>query len=239
MMFKKIIKETISKTGYELVNKKKLTTTNLLGLKSLGINTIIDVGANRGQFLTEYIKHFPDAQFFCFEPLTTEINELENVAKKFKNNIVVVNSALGNREGKILFHQHSHSSSSSILTTTNNCKDLFPQTKDQKDIEISITTLDNYFEDKLNSNYKNILLKIDVQGFELEVLKGAQKTLNMISACLLEINFTNLYKNQASFNELYEFLRRMGFEYAGAMDQNFTDEGRLVFSDILFIRDMM
>ena len=101
-MLKKIIKDTISKTGYELVNNKKLTTTKLLGLKSLGINTIIDVGANRGQFLTEYLKHFPNAQFFCFEPLPEIMNELENVAKKYKNNIVMVNSALGNTDGKIL-----------------------------------------------------------------------------------------------------------------------------------------
>ncbi len=51
-MFKKIIKDLLSKTGYELVNKKKLTTTDLLGLKHLDINTIIDVGANHGQFLS-------------------------------------------------------------------------------------------------------------------------------------------------------------------------------------------
>ncbi len=152
---------------------------------------------------------------------------------------MIVNSALGNEEGKIIFHQHKHSSSSSILNTTDDCNELFPQTKDQKDIEVRITTIDNYFGNILNEGHKNILLKIDVQGFELEVLKGAQKTLNMISACLLEINFTNLYKNQASFNELYEFLHRMGFEYAGAMDQNFNKEGKLVFSDILFTRGMI
>lgn len=136
-------------------------------------------------------------------------------------------------------HHHRHTPSSSILNTTDYCNELFPQTKDQKDIEVSITTLDNYFEDKLNNDYKNILLKIDVQGFELEVLKGAQRTLNMISACLLEINFKNLYTNQANFYEIYELLNKMGFEYAGAMDQNFNKEGKLVFSDILFAKEIV
>jgi FkbM family methyltransferase len=238
-MFNRIIKELISKTGYELINKNKLTSVNLLGLKDLGIKTIIDVGANNGQFLNEYIKHFPDATYYCFEPLSEEFKELEKLAKKIGNKIIAVNRALGKEEGKIILHQHKHSSSSSILDTTDKCNELFPQTIDQKDIEVSITTLDNYFRDILDKNFKNIFLKIDVQGFELEVLKGAQATLNMVSACLLEINFTNLYRNQVRFKEIYEFMHRRGFEYAGAMDQNFKSDGRLVYSDILFTREVI
>lgn len=238
-MINKIIKYLIMQTGYELINKKKLTTTDLLGLKHLDINNIIDVGANRGQFLTNYYKHFPNTHYFCFEPLTEEFKELENVSKRIGNNIITVNSAFGNLEGNIILHQHKHSPSSSILDTTNKCNELFPQTRNQNDIELSITTMDNYFKDILDEDYKNILLKIDVQGFELEVLKGAQKTLNMISTCLLEINFSILYKNQACFNETYEFLHTRGFEYAGAIDQNFKDDCQLVCSDMLFAREMM
>lgn len=237
-MIKKIIKEVISKTGYELVNKKKLTTTNLLGLKHLNINTIIDVGANRGQFLTTYLVHFPNANYFCFEPLSEEFRILQNLANKLGEKIVVVNSALGNIEGKIKFNRHEHSPSSSILTTTNYCNELFQQTKNQMEIEVDITTIDKYFGNILNEKHKNILLKIDVQGYELEVLRGAQKTLNMISACLLEINFTNLYNKQANFSDIYKLLNKMGFEYAGAMDQNFNNEGKLIFSDVLFAKEI-
>ena len=236
-MFRKIVNNLLVKSGYEIINKQKLPTTKILGLKSLNINTIIDVGANRGQFLGDYVKRFPVAQFFCFEPLTKEINELKKNSKKFKNKIVIVNSALGNMEGKTNFYQHKHTASSSVLSTTEDCVVLYPETSDQTNIEVKITTIDKYFGNILNEKHKNILLKLAVQGFELEVLKGAQKTLNMISACLLEINFTKLYNNQASFNGIYELFNKAGFKYAGAMEQNFNDEGRLVFSDILFIRE--
>ena len=235
-MIKSIIKYLISLTEYELVNKNKLTSNNLLGLKCLGINTIIDVGANRGQFLSKYLQHFPNAIFYCFEPLLSEFQLLQNKFGQLRGNITLVNCALGNKEGKIIFHHHKHSSSSSILNTTDKCSELYPQTKDQKDIEVNITKIDTYYKDILTEHNKNVLLKIDVQGFELEVLKGGIKTLSMISACLLEINFMNLYSNQTNFTEIHEMLNKNGFEYAGAMDQNFNDEGLLVFSDILFLR---
>ena len=235
-MIKRVIKYLLSLTEYELVNKNKLTSNNLLGLKSLGINTIIDVGANRGQFLSKYLQHFPNAIFYCFEPLFSEFQLLQNRFSLLKSKIILVNCALGNQEGKIIFHHHKHSSSSSILNTTDKCSELYPQTKDQKDIEVNITKIDTYYKDILTEHNKNVLLKIDVQGFELEVLKGGIKTLSMISACLLEINFMNLYSNQTNFTEIHEMLNKNGFEYAGAMDQNFNDEGLLVFSDILFLR---
>lgn len=235
-MLRKLVKSIITKSGYELVNRKKLAATNLLGLKNLDINTIIDVGANRGQFLKEYFNHFPNANYFCFEPLNEEFKILQNLAFKLGRKIVIVNSSLGNIEGKTKFHKHKNTASSSILNTTNDCNELFPQTKDQTDIEVNITTIDKYFGNILNEKNKNILLKIDVQGYELEVLKGAEKTLKMINACLLEINFVQLYKEQTSFEEIYNLLNNAGFEYAGALDQNFDDSGKLIFSDILFLR---
>lgn len=81
-MVRKITKYLLACAGYELVKKKKLPTTDLLGLKSFGINTIIDVGANRGQFLTSYLKHFPNALYFCFEPLSEEFRVLQKLALK-------------------------------------------------------------------------------------------------------------------------------------------------------------
>lgn len=236
MILIKIIKFVFEVTGFSIVRNSHLPSYNLLGLKKLNINTIIDIGANRGQFLMEYVKYFPRARFYCFEPLENECLHLKELIKNYNNDITIINSALGNEDGTKKMYKHEYSPSSSILDTTDKCLEYYPQIKNQSKIEIPITTLDRYTS-RVNVGENNeILLKIDVQGYELEVLKGAEKTLKMITACLLEINFEPLYKDQPSFKEIYTLLNNAGFEYAGAMDQNFNDDGKLVFSDILFIR---
>ena len=81
------------------------------------------------------------------------------------------------------------------------------------------------------------LLKIDTQGYELEVLKGAARTLDRIDYILVETSFVPLYEGQANFRDVYAFLTGHGFEYAGSFEQMMSPlDGTVLQADGLFVR---
>jgi hypothetical protein len=80
------------------------------------------------------------------------------------------------------------------------------------------------------------LLKLDVQGNELRVLRGGRRTLSRVDHVLCEVNFDLLFEGQASFAEIHDELAKAGFRYAGALLQIHGENGRVVFADELFTR---
>jgi hypothetical protein len=82
------------------------------------------------------------------------------------------------------------------------------------------------------------LLKIDVQGFEMEVLRGAVEILSSFSSIYVECSFIELYSGQALINETIEFLYSAGFALAGLFNQTTDSCGRPVQADVLFHRSL-
>lgn len=84
-----------------------------------------------------------------------------------------------------------------------------------------------------------LLVKIDVQGFEDKVVAGGRKTLSMANYVITEVSFARLYQNQPLFEDIYELLTGMGFSYRGSLSQ-ITDpqDDRPLQADALFIRDV-
>jgi hypothetical protein len=79
-------------------------------------------------------------------------------------------------------------------------------------------------------------LKIDVQGYELNVLRGAEKTLIDVDIILIETSFYELYKNQPLFKDIYDFLSNRGFDYYGSFEQLYDlRDGRILQADSIFI----
>jgi hypothetical protein len=82
-----------------------------------------------------------------------------------------------------------------------------------------------------------VLLKIDVQGYDFEVLKGAQELLAQVDYVIVEIGVQLLYEQQASFEEIYDYLRGLDFIYAGDFDQLVSPkDGKVLQIDALFRR---
>jgi hypothetical protein len=82
-----------------------------------------------------------------------------------------------------------------------------------------------------------VMLKLDVQGFEMEVLKGAPRILAMSDTVVAEVAFQPLYEGQPLFDDLYAALRCHGFVYRGNLDQNLSKvDGRILEADALFAR---
>lgn len=106
----------------------------------------------------------------------------------------------------------------------------------QRQVHISITTLDAFAAEHKVGIID--LLKIDVQGYELEVLKGASLMLSSgrIRVIVLEVNFAPLYERQASFEEISTFLQSNGFHLSCLYDFAFSTRKELMWCEALFCR---
>jgi len=238
VMFKTLVKKAFNHFGIDIVKKSKSPSYSFLGLKQLPIKTIIDIGANNGQFASEVSKAFPQAAIYCFEPQPKPFAELNLWAEKQSNRkIKTYNLALGETEGFADFIEHTdHSPSSSFLTTTEVYEGYYPVTKGQKQIQVKVTTLDKCFKDSTDSLEQDILLKLDVQGYEDRVIRGGIEIFGKSKACLLEVNLDGLYKDQATFKDISFMLYDLGYKYGGNLNQAYAEDGHVIYTDAVFVK---
>lgn len=238
MSVKKTIRRLANVFGLDILRLHQSPQRTMLGLRAKNIRTIIDCGANEGQFARAISGIFPSAQLYCFEPLEIPFNKLVRWAQTQHGRVHCYNLALGDEEGEVEMHHHDeHTPSSSLLSTTAHCRQLYPQTNAASITKVRLTTLDQALEGSLVHMMPDILLKLDVQGFEDRVLRGADRVLANCSACVLEVGLDSLYEGQADFFELARLLKEAGYRYAGNLDQVYAKDGRVVYLDAVFLRD--
>lgn len=234
-------KKLLYKLGYTLTKNKRNPVFRLGGIASLPIKSVIDIGANEGategQFAQKINHYFPNAHLYCFEPLKEPFQKLEAWAKRRPAKTTVFNIALGDQEKTVKMFLHSeHSSSSSLLETTKLNETLYPFMTKQESVEVEMKTLDNVFEN-LPAPEKELLIKIDVQGFEEKVITGGKKIFTQAKAVILEVAIDPLYKNQASFETILLLLKSLGFHYAGNLEQIVSPEdGHIIYFDAVFLK---
>ena len=186
-------------------------------------NVLLDVGAHKGETIKLFAGNFDVKEVYSFEPipisfkiLSKNINKIRNKFKKTK--IFLENFALGAEKKKILIKLISESSSSTIRDLNTKSKyfkkkffflKYFKDKKLFKQIEVNQILLSDYVE---NKNIKNIdLLKIDTEGYELEVLKGAQGILYKTKYILFEHHYDDMIVKNYFFSDIHEFLRMNNF----------------------------
>jgi FkbM family methyltransferase len=234
---KQTIKKIFNTMGFDIIRFNKSPQYSLLGLKNLPVRTIIDVGANTGQFAKTIKGFFPEANIYCFEPIPVVFQELSKWTKNKNNRAKAFNLALGDSEKEIdFFHHQEHSPSSSILKTTNVCESIYPYTKKQQPIIVHQTTLDKAIDTFNIPLISEIVIKLDVQGYEDKVINGGQKTFAKAKACILEINLDLLYESQPSSKDLFLSLYNQGYRYIGNLDQTFAKDGHVIFIDTVFVK---
>ena len=207
--------------------------------KNMGFNftTIIDVGAALGDYSKAVHFIYPDAKIYAFEPVPQSFEVLKTVANKI-NNLQCFNLALSDNEGETEFHLNEFSFSSSLLKMTDTHKEIFPFAKNEETIMVNTIKLDDFCKNEriVFGSEKYILLKIDVQGLELKVLKGATNLLKEIDVIQLEVSFMNFYEGQASIEDIILFLKPFGFNSLVQVSPVF-DQSKLLYSDFLFIKN--
>jgi FkbM family methyltransferase len=234
---RKLVRLTLNRLGADIVRAEQSPRLTALALRKIGFGTVLDIGANEGQFARWALNAFPHAKLVCFEPLPHVADTLCRWASSQGDRVHVVNCAIGDKNGRITMYEHEdHSPSSSVLEATELTHELYPSTKAAKVIEVPIKTLDDALTTIDVLWEKRTLMKIDVQGYEDRVLAGARRTLLSTYACILEVNFDGLYRSQASFRDLVHVLYEAGLRYVGNLEQVHADDGHAVFADCLFVR---
>lgn len=198
------------------------------------LDNIIDVGSNSGQFSKVATHFYPNAEINAFEPLPDLYSKIE---KLFQSNqkITTHNLALGNEVGVIKFNKNKYGHISSILEISSDNIHYPKKENDLAQIDVAIKTLDSL--SLIDAKSKGItLLKLDVQGYELEVLRGGDETIKQIDYIVIEANLEQLYANQPSFNQMNEYLTSKGFEIKGMLDFNLGNKNKYIEVDLLYCK---
>lgn len=221
------------KINQELIRQEYIKKN--LWLINLNIQNVIDIGANTGQFAAKILDILPDIDLYCFEPIVTCFKELQQNLGSNKK-IRFFNIALGNENGEMTLHLNDYSPSSSLLVMNNLHKKAFTFTEKSIDEKIYIRKLDDLKAEIVLA--KPLLIKIDVQGFEKEVIKGGLETIKQADIIIIETSFEELYKGQPLFDEIYTTLRDLGFVFKGNFEQLTNPmDGKILQADSIFIKE--
>ena len=213
----------------------RLTKLRLLNfLEKSEINTVIDVGASSGDFV-EIVKNTkPNANIYAFEPIGDIFDTLK-VRFGLTKQIFLYNTAVGNIDGNIDFYQNHFTHSSSILPIGEKHIEEFPFTKNFIKTKVPIRRLDTISHEI--SLIKPILIKIDVQGYEREVISGAEKVFSLADYLIIEVSFCELYEGQPLFNNINQQLNSLGFTFSGVLHQLYSSgSSSILQADALYIK---
>lgn len=172
---------------------------------------VFDVGANRGQSIERFSNLFKNTTIYAFEPIEKLSDSLRIKYENFKR-IKIFNIALGSKKQKKIFYEaynqgasgfHKLSTESSFVNKFSKKWNIPPSDFNKKSYLVNVASLDSFMYD--NNIFHINILKIDVQGYEDEVLKGAKENImnNNIDFIEVEVNFGQLYgENNNSFSRV-------------------------------------
>lgn len=237
--FTKFIKKVPETFGYNLVPNSKTTWSAWEGLEKLPIRSILDIGASNGSLANKYfIPKFKDAHIHCFEPSIKSFHDLEIISKRSNGRMTAHNFGLGDEDTKLTFNVTSDApTASSILKPTDNLHKHYPQTSNTEQIEVRVKVLDDIADKLFPKLEPELLIKVDVQGYEERVILGGQHTFSKASACIIEITNENFYEGQPSFERIYELMNDLGFEFMGILDQQNGPQGKILYYDSVFLKN--
>ena len=196
--------------------------------------TVIDIGANKGQFSLAVRKNLPEADIFAFDPLN-------NAAETFKKVFIkdekthFFNYAIGPSAGEELIHISKKDDSSSLLSIGELQTKLFPGTEEIQTLPIKISPLKDLI--KKENITKPALLKLDVQGFEYDALLGCESFLDMFNDIYCECSYVELYVGQKLANDVEDLLKGFGFYLDNSYNISYDSEGNKIQSDLFFKRE--
>lgn len=197
---------------------------------------MVDGGAHDGQMAKRFLKRFPGLQIHAFEPNA-------DLYPKLQANLSGVPGgqhqlALASRSQTLKMFINDSPMTSSVLPRNENSEQYFDAVTKIKDVrELEATSLDDWFE---QSGLDRIdIIKLDLQGYELEALKGARRVLERGVACVyVEVNYVPFYEGSATFGEIDVFMRSRGYKLFNLYNTcTHLPAGHIGSGDALYVPD--
>lgn len=221
----RITKKIFQNFGILIRKYNAATSEELRRIKLLehyNIDLVFDIGANKGQYATGIIDAGYANKIVSFEPLSSAYNIIEKESKKYKNWIVAPRCAIGSKKEEVEINISANSVSSTLLKMLDAHYEGAPDSKIVGKEKVPVYLLDEIGEEYVKQA-KNVFLKIDVQGFEREVLKGAQSLIREAKGIEMEISLVPLYENQNwLLPNVLEYMEQNGF-HLNSIVPAFTD----------------
>ena len=250
----RFIKKIISLSGYELRGiKPKVAHNDYNAIHKFLISEVLkcqepvifDVGANDGESIERFKKIFSKSKIYSFEP---DDNAFQRLKKNYynKENIEIFDFGISNRDGNQQFYSYDHDKISSLMQLDANSK-LFKSRKIAKNSgedfeklkDIKILKLDSFVKDK---NIPRInILKIDVQGYEPEVIEGAKYLIenNKIDIIEMEIILGYGYSKSISFYDIEKNFSKQEYKLAAInYDSNIISYSNYQI-DVIYVSKMI
>ena len=211
-MLKELAKNLARKMGYEIVGPPRAHAAQrtLMGLiHQERVNLVLDIGANTGQFVEELRAAGYAGRIISFEPLASAHATLLKLADRDPNWNIAGRTAIGAVKGSVEIHISGNSVSSSILEMLPSHTSADPQSTYVGTELVPVNRLDDLVTP---GPADRVLLKIDVQGYERQVLDGAAKILGSCHAVISEMSLIPLYEGQVLAREMWDMLAAHGFQ---------------------------
>jgi len=192
--------------------------------------TVVDIGANRGQFALA-ARAISGAKVISFEPLPDVAVIYRRVLGDDPLTKLHV-AAIGEKSESKLIHLSARDDSSSLLEIGEAQSEYFPGTQEVGTMEVEVGPLDNYLVE--NEIVRPAMLKLDVQGFEMQALAGCKSLIGNFDCVYCECSFVELYKGQKLAGDVIAYLGALGFGLSGMYNPSYDRGGNCIQADLLF-----
>lgn len=195
--------------------------------------TVVDIGANRGQFALAARRWAPNARVFSFEPLPGPAQMFRSVFAGDQR-VSLHEVAIGPQAAQCEMHVSARDDSSSLLPITGAQSEMFPGTAEVSTTMVQVAPLETFIG--AEQICAPAMLKLDVQGFEYEALRGCESLLRKFDLVYCECSFVELYSGQRLAADVIEWLSERGFRIKGMFNLAYDGQGQAIQGDFLFWR---
>ncbi len=239
---KSIIKEALLRLGIVVMKRSSRIyvpedDSYRIALEQCGrVNpVVIDGGAHRGATVEAFRQLAPQAHFHCFEP---DPDLAAGLRARFLDdqNVAIIEAALGEALGSARFNLNASRPTNSLLETAANLQpDLQELCKTIDNVEVRLVTIDEYCAsiglDRVD------IVKLDLQGYDYQALRGARRILAKTSVVLTEVFFREIYQGGHLFSDILILMRESGFELFTLTGIHYGNCDELLWADAIFIRN--
>jgi FkbM family methyltransferase len=198
------------------------------------LDCVVDVGANIGEWSIAVALLTSAKRIIAFEPVPETFAILRENTRHYPQ-IKCINSAVGSNSGSLSINVSSRSKLSSALLMNQSARNIFHEENNDaiNQIIVPVTTLD----DELKEYSEISLVKLDVQGYEPEVIAGAKEVLMRTKVLVTEVTYTSCYKGDMQIEAYIQLIESVAnFRLWGITAPKLSSSGQPIFADAVFVR---